>query len=112
MGYDGGLVTVNEREMTVGKPFSEDQFLKVIQRSVDDGIPLLWGLTLGEFPEEPAISPQTAGGHMRLIIGYNDKTGRILFTDSWGAGHELKRMEVSHAYEASHGLFTMTPTVR
>lgn len=112
MSHNGGLVSVNERKMTVEKTFSEDQFLKVIRRSVDEGVPLLWSLQLGQFPEEPAISPQTAGGHMRMIIGYNDQTHRILFSDSWGAGHELKRMEFHDAYQASRGLFTMMPTVR
>ena len=31
---------------------------------------------------------------MRMIIGYNDKTKAILFSDSWGAGHELKQMKM------------------
>ena len=39
-------------------------------------------------------------------------TGHILFSDSWGAGHELKRMKLTHAYHASTGLFAMYPTVR
>ena len=55
---------------------------------------------------------QAGGGHMRMIVGYNDKTGHILFSDSWGAGHELKRMTLTHAYHASTGLFAMYPTVR
>jgi len=48
---------------------------------------------------------------MRLIIGYNDKTEEIIFSDSWGAGHEAKRMKMSDAYKASHGLFVLKPTV-
>ena len=35
---------------------------------------------------------------MRLIIGYNDKTKEVLYTDSWGAGHELKRMPEDWAW--------------
>jgi hypothetical protein len=37
---------------------------------------------------------------------------RLIFIDSWGAGHEMKRMAFDDAYKASHGLFTMTPTVK
>lgn len=112
MGHEGHLVQVDERKMTVGRDFPQSQFEKVIHKSIDDGIPLLWGLTLGEYPEEPPIAVQQGGGHMRMIIGYNDATKRLIFTDSWGAGHEMKRMAMADAYKASHGLFTMTPTVR
>lgn len=106
------LVEVDERKMAVGKPVSMEQFAKEIHRYVDDGIPLLWALTLGKFPEEPSIAQQTGGNHMRMIIGYNDKTGRVLFSDSWGAGHELKRMAMADAYSATLGLFVLSPTVR
>lgn len=106
------LVEVEERKMTVGKPVDRDKFAKEIHRYIDDGIPLLWALTLGLYPEEPAIARQAGGGHMRMIIGYNDKTGHVLFSDSWGAGHELKRMTLNYAYDATQGLFAMSPTVR
>jgi hypothetical protein len=112
MGHNGRLVQVDERKMTVGRDFPQSQFEKVIQKSIDDGVPLLWGLTLGEYPEEPPIAVQQGGGHMRMIIGYNNDTRRLIFSDSWGAGHEMKRMTFDDAYNASHGLFTMTPTVK
>ncbi|MES2660025.1 MAG: C39 family peptidase [Verrucomicrobiota bacterium] len=105
------LVEVDERKMTVGKPVAKEQFSKEIHHYIDEGIPLLWGLMLG-LPEEPSIAQQAGGSHMRMIIGYNDKTGDILFSDSWGAGHELKRMTLSNAYKSTHGLFAMFPTVR
>jgi hypothetical protein len=46
---------------------------------------------------------------MRLIIGYNDKTGEILYSDSWGAGHELKRMPLAQAVSMTTGLTTLEP---
>ena len=95
----------------VGKPVDERKFLKEIRSYVDAGLPLLWGLELGKFPERPNLSPQTAGGHMRLIVGYNDKDGDVIFSDSWGAGHEYKKMKMSDAYRASSGLFVLKPTV-
>jgi hypothetical protein len=49
---------------------------------------------------------------MRLIIGCNPKTGHVIFTDSWGPGHERKRMKMFDAYKATHGIFAMQPTTR
>lgn len=112
MSHNGSLFNVNQRRMTVGKPFDQSDFLRAIERSIDDGIPVLWSLTLGRYPEIPAISPQTSGGHMRMIIGYNEEKKQVLFSDSWGAGHELKRMDQSHAYQASTAVYTVSPTVQ
>jgi hypothetical protein len=107
----GGLVEV-ERDFIVGKPVDEAAFLKKIRTYVDDGLPLLWSLQLGQFPETPDLNPQANGGHMRIINGYNDKDHTIVFTDSWGAGHERKTMKMSDAYQATNGLFVLQPTVR
>jgi len=83
------------------------KFMADIHQQVDKGIPLFWGLTLGIYPE--ADIPQARGGHMRLIIGYNDKKGEVLYTDTWGKGHELKRMPADWAFTASHCLMYMKP---
>jgi hypothetical protein len=72
---------------------------------------VLWSLQLGKYPEKPQLNPQTSGGHMRLIIGYNDEADTIIFSDSWGAGHEFKTMKAKHAYQATSGLFTLKPIV-
>jgi len=107
----GGLVEV-ERDFIVGKPIDEAAFLKRIRTYINDGLPVLWSLQLGQFPETPNLNPQTAGGHMRIIHGYNDKEQTIVFTDSWGAGHEQKTMKMSDAYKATNGIFVLQPTVR
>ena len=83
------------------------KFLKAVKTQVDQGVPLFWGVTLGMFPE-PGL-PQTAGGHIRLIIGYNQKTHEILYTDSWGVGHELKRMPEERAFAITHDVFFLKP---
>lgn len=113
MNSSSGLSQVQKRrgEFLVGKPVDERKFLKDIHSYVDSGLPLLWSLELGRFPEKPQLNPQTSGGHMRMIIGYNDKTEEIIFSDSWGAGHEAKRMKMSDAYQATSGLFVLKPTV-
>ena len=105
-------VEVKKGEYLVGKPVDERKFIKGIHDFIDDGIPLLWSLELGRFPEEPDLKPQTSGGHMRIIIGYNQSTGRLIFSDSWGAGHEFKTIKASDAYAASMGLFALKPTLR
>ncbi len=96
----------------VGDPVSDAKFHDHIRKHIDQGIPLLWSLEVGQFPEEPPLQEQTSGGHMRMIIGYNLAKKQLLFTDSWGAGHELKRMDADDALRATHGLFVMKPTTR
>ena len=90
---------------------SQRQFAVIVKEHVDKGIPLLWALQLGRYPEEPPLpgEGQVSGGHMRLIIGYNSAKGQILFTDSWGSGHELKRMPEGGAYDATMGVYSMSP---
>jgi hypothetical protein len=78
-----------------------------VQSHVDDGVPLLWSVMLGIVPEQKA--PQGFGGHMRLIIGYNSKSSEILYSDSWGPGHELKRMPAVDAWTITTGLNTIEP---
>jgi hypothetical protein len=82
-------------------------FQSDVQRHIDAGVPIVWSVMLGIFPE-PGV-PQTGGGHMRLIIGYNTKTQEIIFSDSWGAGHEQKRMPVDNAVTITTGLTALEP---
>ena len=90
---------------------SEKQFISIIKEYAEKGIPLLWALELGRAEEDPPLpgGGQTRGGHMRMIIGYNLEKNQILFTDSWGAGHELKRMSTMAAYDVTIGLYSMAP---
>ncbi|MEP6670362.1 MAG: C39 family peptidase [Chthoniobacter sp.] len=83
------------------------RFQRAVQSHIDDGVPLLWTVMLGKVPE-PGI-PQNAGGHMRLIIGYNNTKDEILFSDSWGAGHELKRMKAEDAWTMTTGTMSIEP---
>lgn len=84
------------------------RFNNKIQEYIDQGIPVCWALQLGMFKETGI--PQTQGGHMRLIIGYNNKTKELLYSDSWGKGHELKRMPAAQAWCMTMALYTMAPT--
>lgn len=90
-------------EVTFGK------FQKLIEDYTAKGIPLLWGLQLGVAPEDPPNAAQSAGGHMRLIIGCNVANDEVIFTDSWGAGHEMKRMKLSDAFRVTMVVYVIEP---
>ena len=85
-----------------------DRFKNQIRDNIDIGTPLLWALQVGVFPERGI--PQQGGGHMRLVIGYNPQTDEIIYTDSWGPGHEFKRMSAANAYTATMHLITLKPS--
>ena len=112
--HDGVLKVPNDEKgklyvSRADKGWGNDDFKDAIRKYADVGIPLLWALQLGDHEEIPPISPQSSGGHMRLIIGYNNNDNTILFSDSWGAGHELKSMEFPDAYRATDAIFLMKP---
>lgn len=110
--YSDGRLREVDHDFRPGDTFDRKAFSKEIRRYIDDGIPLLWSLQLGRVPEVPPTAPQTSGGHMRIITGYNDDTGDLYFSDSWGAGHERKRMSEDNAFLATTGLYVLHPTVR
>ena len=83
------------------------KFLKSVHEQIDKGIPLFWGVKLGVAPETGI--PQTMGYHMRLIIGYNDKKNEIINSDSWGAGHEFKKMRADWAWTITRSLLYLKP---
>ncbi len=83
------------------------KFMADVHQYVNAGMPLFWSVLLGTYPETDL--PQARGGHMRLIIGYNDKKREILYTDTWGKGHELKRMPADWAWTISRCLMVMKP---
>jgi hypothetical protein len=83
------------------------KFIKGIREQTKRGVPLFWSVRLGLYPESGI--PQNAGGHMRLIIGYNQEKGEVIYTDSWGAGHERKYMPDDWAWTITHNLFYLNP---
>lgn len=84
------------------------RFVDQVREHIDKGEPLCWAVMLGIFKEQNL--PQSSGGHMRLIIGYNDKTKELIYTDSWGAGHERKKMLLSEAWGMTQFLYLTAPT--
>jgi len=84
------------------------KFKAEVERTITEGVPLLWTVTVGIYPEE-RINPQSRGGHMRMIIGYNWDKDQLIYTDSWGAGHELKRWGVEEAFCSTKGIYSIQP---
>lgn len=85
-----------------------NRFFELSKGKIDLGIPVIQTCMIGILPEEAKLG-QPPGGHARLIIGYNAAKQEILYTDSWGLGHERKRMPVTHAYAITMDLMTIEP---
>ena len=80
---------------------------------IGDSDPLFWCVDMGNVVEEVPYLNMTAlsadrGAHMRLIIGYNEDRGEVLYSDSWGEGHELKRMDGLDALSITTGMYYLT----
>jgi len=104
----GSLDQETFREVRLKRASRVDKFYKDTVETIDQGRPLAWSVRLGLVPETPKL-PQAGGGHMRLIIGYNPDKREILYSDSWGLGHELKRMPVEDAYVITTGVMVVEP---
>jgi len=90
------------------KKSSYSRFKNKIYTYIDQGIPVGWCLQLGMFKEDNL--PQSFGGHMRLIIGYNKGTDELIYSDSWGDGHGKKRMPTGDAFCMTSALLALPPT--
>ena len=97
-----------ELEFWTSRKMEYKEFQNMIRKNIDKGIPVIWSVQLGKFKEEK-IPSQTAGGHMRLIIGYNEKNNTVIYTDTWGSGHEKKSMPANQAWAITTAYFTVTP---
>ena len=81
-------------------------FFKEVRDSIDEGIPLCWSTYI--FPAVDKSSSEF-GMHMRIITGYNAKTGDLIYSDSWGAGHEKKIMKPEDAWGITVNLISLEP---
>ena len=85
------------------------KFAGTVRKHVGEETPLIWGMVLGIAPERN-MAPYTRGGHLRLIIGYNDKTDEIVYSDPWGPKHAVKHMPMADAYAITMSLHALKPT--
>ncbi|MBO4345876.1 MAG: hypothetical protein J5833_08965 [Victivallales bacterium] len=83
-----------------------ERFFITVKDSIDRGVPLMWMVLIlpGELREQP-----TASFHARLINGYNPYTKEIIYTDTWGPGHEKKSMKLEEAWAISNIILNIRP---
>lgn len=62
-----------------------------VKKFINKGIPLIWCIP----------------GHMRLIIGYNEKKREIIYTDSWGAWASYRRMAIKQAQRITEDIYVL-----
>lgn len=91
-----------------GESRGMNSFRREIRSRVNDGLPTVWCVLLG-LVNEKQKTLQVGGGHMRLIIGYNDKNDTIVYTDTWGAGHEYKVMSLEDAWVMTMRTIAINP---
>lgn len=109
--YEAYKPEILRKARTVGQAGAYNKFKNDVKHYINAGIPLMWSCFVGIYPEVPSlnVSGGGIGGHIRLIVGYNAKTDEILYSDTWGRGHEKKRMTSATAWAMTTGLCVVKP---
>lgn len=111
MIYVGDTIAQMEQEIIIKNRLDDKDgqknFIKDIKACIDKGIPVLWGVKLGIVKEKEI--PQADGYHMRLITGYNEKSGQFIYSDSWGAKHDVKRLSYEDIWTMTNFTLTLDP---
>ncbi len=87
----------------------KENFFEQVRESIDEGLPLCWSTFI--LPGQDEANSEF-GLHMRIINGYNPTTREIVYSDSWGAGHEKKTMSNDAAWGITINLFGLVPRNR
>lgn len=108
----GGILTSMDKDTFLQLRENESRerqsFYRNLRKNIDAGLPLAWGVFLG-LQAEPGIPAGRLWGHLRLIIGYNQQNQSIIYSDTWGDGHEKKEMPLSQAWNITHSTFNCEP---
>lgn len=84
-------------------------FAGEVVRNINQGEVLCWAVVVFKAGKEGKAQPGVPAGHYRIINGYNSKTREIIFTDSYGLGHESSRCSFEEAWAMTVKLFSITP---
>jgi len=106
--------------------------LRDIKRSIDDGIPIMWACysteefndtanartksrqsdswdsykaTVAAAADSPALTPDSSRSHVVIIMGYNEETDEIAFSDSWGERYLERWITIPEAEQISQKRF-------
>ena len=106
-GAMGNMYYDVRREMMLSDLPKCNVFAQIVHNRIDSSDPIFWSVTYGYIKEATGevINQQSNDHHMRLIIGYNDNRDEVLYSDSWGEGHELKRMDASDALSITDAIY-------
>lgn len=113
--------------------FSGELKLRTVKKYIDQGIPIIWGMSsTGDFNDIAnartsqrkeisdwtawaqqletevkgrKLSPQRDRSHATLIVGYNEKTNELCFSDSWGERYLERWVRLEEAEMISQGYF-------
>lgn len=86
-------------------------FDKNVIGRIDESDPIFWRVTTGDISEQRVDSSENTvryyerESHMRLIVGYNEDRGEVIYSDSWGEGHAHKRMDAQDALSITTGMY-------
>ena len=78
---------------------------------IDESDPIFWRVTTGDISEQRVDTSENTvryyerDSHMRLIVGYNEVRGEVIYSDSWGEGHAHKRMDAQDALSITTGMY-------
>lgn len=73
------------------------EFAIFVRDAIDKGQPALW------------LCKVEGQGHARIINGYDSAKREIIFTDSWGKGHEADRISLTHAHAITEDFLSFVP---
>ena len=73
------------------------EFAMFVRDAIDKGQPVLW------------LCQVEGQGHARIINGYDSAKREIIFTDSWGKGHEADRMSLTQAHAITEDFLSFVP---
>jgi len=96
------------REARAETPQKQRRWLQDSRKYLDAGIPVVWSVYCGLLPEQGHVSPGR-GGHLRLLVGYDEAVGLVYFSDTWGPGHECKPMPLADAIAITRSRFALFP---
>jgi len=113
------IISSNGRKL---KDIDSKPTLDNIAKYIDMGLPIMWrfrstpsfqlaannctAIRNGKEPKEQKsgqAEDSSAGGHICLIIGYNEQTGEIAISDSWGPEYAERWVPVNEARGVSYG---------
>lgn len=84
------------------------RWLSSLRPCIDAGIPILWSVFASNMYTGDG-GADLGGPHMRLIIGYNEKKGTIVYSDSWGASAARRIMKTAEAFSITSSTYFVKP---